>query len=114
MPLAKLCSVCLCLLIACFAPVRHAVWAGASRVQPGSGTVVRIEDRGTAPVPVSVRVETSSGTVIDREIPVDRWLAGATSVEIRIPAAAGTVTRVVVDPEGALPDADRGNNTWGR
>jgi aminopeptidase N len=79
-----------------------------------SGTVVRIEDRGTAPVPVSVRVETSSGSVIDREIPVNRWLTGATSAEIRIPAAAGTVTRVVVDPEGALPDVDRTNNVWRR
>lgn len=80
---------------------------------PG-GSVIRIEDRGFAPVPVEVRVETASGTVLDREIPVDRWLAGDTTVEIRIPAAAGAVVGVLVDPRGILPDVDRQNNRWGR
>ncbi len=77
-----------------------------------SGSVIRIRDLGTAPAPVLVQVETASGTTLDREITVERWLGGDTEVEIRVPAAAGPVVRVVVDPQAVLPDVDRSNNVW--
>ncbi len=77
-------------------------------------TVIRIRDLGSAPVPVQVRVETDSGTVVDREIAVVSWLSGERDVEIRIPLASGEVIRVVLDPGEVLPDVDRSNNTWER
>ncbi|MDT8341899.1 MAG: M1 family metallopeptidase, partial [Longimicrobiales bacterium] len=79
---------------------------------PG-GAVVRIRDLGFGPAPVTVAVETASGEVLEREIEVERWLTGVAEVEIRIPAAAGAVVGVVVDPGEVLPDADRSNNRWG-
>jgi len=79
-----------------------------------AGSVIRIHDRGFAPMPATVQVETASGSLLEREIPVERWLAGETVVEIRIPAAAGPVVRVEIDPRGVLPDVDRTNNVWRR
>jgi hypothetical protein len=76
------------------------------------GSVIRIEDRGFAPMPTTVRIELDGGGVLEREIPVDRWLTGAAVVELRIPAAAGDVARVEIDPEGLFPDVDRSNNRW--
>ena len=80
--------------------------------ETSTGSVIRIRDVGFAPVPVTVRVETASGSVLEREVGVERWLAGDTEVEIRIPAAAGPVVRVDLDPQGLLPDVDRSNNVW--
>ncbi|HSG48729.1 MAG TPA: M1 family metallopeptidase [Longimicrobiales bacterium] len=77
-----------------------------------AGSVIRIQDRGFAPMPATVHVETASGSLLEREIPLERWLAGETVVEIRIPAAAGPVVRVEIDPRGVYPDVDRGNNVW--
>jgi hypothetical protein len=31
---------------------------------------------------------------------------------VEVPLEAGTVERVVLDPDRALPDLDRSNNTW--
>ncbi|RMH13223.1 MAG: M1 family peptidase [Gemmatimonadetes bacterium] len=75
------------------------------------GHVVVIEDRGWAPMPAHVRIWTKGG-VRDEEIPVDRWLEGRTRVEIVVPAEAGEVEKVEIDPEGRFPDLDRGNNRW--
>jgi len=46
------------------------------------------------------------------QLPVDMWNLGSRFVyRIRTP---GAVRKVVVDPDEALPDIDRGNNTWQR
>ncbi|MFV2007449.1 MAG: M1 family metallopeptidase [Longimicrobiales bacterium] len=78
----------------------------------GDETVIEIVDRGFVPMPVRVRVRTTRAGVVERDIPVTEWLAGKTTVEIRLPASMGTVTRVDIDPEKLLPDVDRGNNGW--
>lgn len=80
----------------------------------GGATVIQLEDRGFAPLPVQVRIELASGSVLEREIDVDRWLRGENRAEIRIPAAAGQVVRVEVDPDARVPDLDRENNVWVR
>ena len=76
------------------------------------GWVVVIEDRGFAPMPALVRIRTSRGGVIEREVPVDVWLSGETDFEIVIPESVGAVVRVDIDPEMFFPDVDRTNNTW--
>jgi hypothetical protein len=49
---------------------------------------------------------------MEREVPVSHWLTGASSAEITIPAEAGEVVQVTVDPGGRFPDIDPKNNVW--
>jgi hypothetical protein len=83
-------------------------------VQPkiGGGASIRVENRGLAPYPVVVRIHTTGEGVIERSVEVEHWLGGRRSVVLDIPASAGSVTRVEVDPSGYAPDADRSNNFW--
>jgi hypothetical protein len=74
--------------------------------------VVVIEDRDWAPMPVSLRIETTEGGMLEREIPVEVWLSGQTRAEVALPASVGAVTRVEIDPEARFPDVDRSNNVW--
>lgn len=78
----------------------------------GDGARIVIEDRGFAPMPAIVRIETASGEAIERTVPVSHWLTGAATFEIDLPASAGEVVRVVIDPELLFPDMDRANNSW--
>jgi hypothetical protein len=93
-------------------PLDHAVGAVTTN-QDGSATVV-IEDRGSAPFPAKVRIRTSSGSVIEHDVPVENWLKGLTEYEIPVEAGAGRITRVEIDPAGYAPDVDRSNNIWPR
>ncbi len=80
--------------------------------QGASGPVITVEDRGFAPMPVLLRVETTDGGVLEREVGVEAWLSGETSVTVSLPADVGRVVRVEIDPEFRFPDVDRSNNTW--
>ena len=90
----------------------HAV--GGVQTLTGGGAIVTIEDRGFAPFPATVRIRTTVGGVLERSIPVEHWLAGNDEFEIEVPASAGSVTRVELDPGGYAPDIDRTNNFWPR
>lgn len=81
---------------------------------PGNGVKVRVTNRGLAPFPVKVRISTTSGGVMEHDVPVEHWLQGHRSVEIDVPASSGAVTRVEVDPLAYTPDVDRSNNFWPR
>ena len=83
-----------------------------SVTREGEETVITISDRGFAPMPTRLRISTTEGGVIEREIPVIHWLAGELSAQIRIPSSAGEVTRVEIDPDRGFPDVDRSNNAW--
>lgn len=75
-------------------------------------TTVTIEDRGLAPFPAQVRIRTASGQTLEREVPVEHWLAGNTTYVIDV--GRERVTRVEIDPAGYAPDVDRSNNLWPR
>jgi hypothetical protein len=75
-------------------------------------TIVTIEDRGLALFPAQVRIRTADGQTLEREVPVEHWLAGNTSYEIAVGQVR--VTRVEIDPAGYAPDVDRSNNLWPR
>lgn len=92
--------------------VDHAVRTVSARA--GGGQTVVIEDRGNAPYPAEVRIRTSTGVSILEDVPVEHWLAGNTTYEIAVPADAGRVTRVELDPSGLAPDVDRQNDFWPR
>ena len=86
----------------------HAV---ASVEQMPEGTRIVIEDRGLVPMPVHLTITRSDGELIRREVPVETWLAGATTATITVPPGAA-VTRVEIDREHSFPDIDRSNNAW--
>jgi aminopeptidase N len=81
-------------------------------VAPGAeGTTIVIEDRGLAPMPVRLTITRADGTVEEREIPVETWLAGAVRAEMLV-APGAPVTAVEIDAARVFPDANRGNNRW--
>lgn len=84
------------------------------RMPTGGGSIIVVEDRGLAIFPTQVRARTTSGETIEYTIPVDHWLGGASTHEHEVPASAGRVTRVEIDPSGYAPDVDRSNNLWPR
>ncbi|HUH13536.1 MAG TPA: M1 family metallopeptidase [Longimicrobiales bacterium] len=72
---------------------------------------VTVEDRGTAPMPVPLRITLAGGMVRDTILPVDPWLhVGGTRADILV--LPGAPVRVEIDPERRLPDIDRANNVW--
>ncbi|MEX2465361.1 MAG: M1 family metallopeptidase [Gemmatimonadota bacterium] len=77
-------------------------------------SIVVVQDRGLAIFPTQVRVRTTSGETIEYAIPVEHWLTGEIHHEYEVPASAGRVTRVEIDPTGYAPDVDRSNNLWPR
>jgi hypothetical protein len=85
--------------------------AVASVEGAGEGTLIIVEDRGWVPMPVRLTITRADGEVLDEEIPVETWLAGATTAAITVPAGA-PVTKVEIDAARAFPDIDRDNNVW--
>jgi len=77
-----------------------------------AGPVITIQDRGFVPMPVPVQIRTSGAGTLERTVPVSHWLTGATSYKLSLPAEAGEVLEVTIDPEALFPDIDRGNNVW--
>jgi hypothetical protein len=73
---------------------------------------VVIEDLGLALYPAKVRIRTAAGETIERDVPIEHWLAGNRTFAIDV--GAQTVTRVEIDPAGYAPDVDRANNLWPR
>jgi hypothetical protein len=79
----------------------------------GDSLEVVIQNRGRAPMPVYLQVTRADGQTERYVIPVDVWLDGAQRVAVRI-ARQPTLKSVTIDPDRALPDLDRGNQTWPR
>ena len=90
----------------------HAV--GEVRIDRDSGARIVIEDRGFAPYPATVRVRSSGEGALEYAVPVEHWLDGNSEYVIELPASAGAVLQVEIDPRGYAPDADRSNNIWPR
>lgn len=80
---------------------------------PG-GSVVTIADRGFVPMPALVRIRTSGAGTIEWTIPVSHWLTGATRYEIELPASAGEVLEVQLDPDHLFPEVDLEDDVWPR
>jgi len=80
----------------------------------GRETVVTVADLGFAPMPARVRIQTTQGGTVEREIPVSHWLGGEVTAQIRLPGSMGEVTGVEVDPDRLFPDVNRENNVWQR
>ena len=86
----------------------HAI---ARVARSGDRLLVTVEDRGLAPMPVRLVITRTDGTTERAEIPVEVWLAGASSAVHPVERAA-TVAKIEIDPERVFPDLDRSNQVW--
>ncbi|MCG6957026.1 MAG: M1 family metallopeptidase [Gemmatimonadetes bacterium] len=77
-----------------------------------AGTVIHLGNDAGLVMPVLLRVEMKDGRTLDRRLPVQVWIRGD-SFDYLLPDK-GTVERVVIDPDHALPDVNRDNNAWDR
>lgn len=77
----------------------------------GDSTIVTVEDRGLAPMPVRLRFTHADGSVHDVEVGLKDWLAGARRTTATI-VARSPVVRVEIDAAGDFPDVDRSNQVW--
>lgn len=87
--------------------------AVASVTTQGNTTNITIEDRGLAPMPVTLAITRANGKAERIGVPADVWLNGARSHVVHVPAAP-EIVRVEIDPDGLFPDIDRANGTWTR
>jgi hypothetical protein len=80
-------------------------------VEPTDGGVtVTVADRGRLPMPVLLKATYADGRTVERRVGVDPWLDGRRTVDVTL--EAGTLERVVLNPDDVLPDLVRDNNTW--
>ncbi|HSE28643.1 MAG TPA: M1 family metallopeptidase [Gemmatimonadales bacterium] len=72
------------------------------------GAKVTVANRGTMQLPIFLRLTFDDGTTESLRLPVDAWNQGPRYT--RTVTGPRRVVRADVDPEGWLPDDDRGNN----
>ena len=75
-------------------------------------TSVYLSNRGTMVMPATLAITFTDGSTQEVKLPIEMWNL-SDRFTYRVPGAK-MVQRVVVDPRSALPDIDRGNNTWPR
>lgn len=68
-------------------------------------------NQGTMVMPLELRIEYRDGTRETRTAPAEVWYA-ADRCELRWPRNGRQVRSIEIDPDGVLPDANRGNNRW--
>ena len=70
-----------------------------------------LSKRSQVTLPLLLTITRANGETLQREVPVETWLGGATRATVTVPAGAA-VTRVELDARRAYPDIDRSNNVW--
>lgn len=75
---------------------------------PAKGLQLTLRSRQKLVMPVTVRVDLADGSHLDRRVPVETWLQTATPT-LTLPTTQ-KVLHVTLDPEHALPDADRSDD----
>lgn len=74
--------------------------------------VVTFGNRGRGVLPIRARFTFSDGTTDDRRYPAEVWSTNTMSYPRRFAFTGKTLTRIDLDPELLLVDADRTNNSW--
>ncbi|KPN08226.1 M1 family aminopeptidase [Xanthomonas arboricola] len=75
---------------------------------PAKGLQLTLRSRQKLVMPVTVRVDLADGSHLDRRVPVETWLQN-TAPKLTLPTTQ-KVLHVTLDPDHALPDAQRGDN----
>jgi aminopeptidase N len=76
------------------------------------GSNVTVENRDQLVMPATLRVTFDDKTTRDIRIPVETWQQHK-SFEVTVPGGR-KVVRAQIDPDHAIPDRDRSNDTWPR
>ncbi len=74
------------------------------------GVNVTLTSRQKLVLPATLRIDYADGSRQDIRVPVEVWRQSAAPT-LFLPAV-GRITRITLDPDHKLPDADRGNNTY--
>jgi hypothetical protein len=69
-------------------------------------------NKGRMVMPLLVRFTFSDGTMQNVAYPAEVWQANVTAYTVSYTFPKKTVSRIDLDPDTHLPDADRSNNTW--
>ncbi|WP_024938718.1 M1 family metallopeptidase [Xanthomonas arboricola] len=75
---------------------------------PAKGLQLTLRSRQKLVMPVTVRVDLADGSHLDHRVPVETWLQN-TAPKLTLPTTQ-KVLHVTLDPDHALPDAQRGDN----
>jgi hypothetical protein len=71
---------------------------------------VFLSNRGKLPMPVDLRLTYATGAFERVRLPVEIWFQGDRYEFLK--ATTSELTKVEIDPDEALPDVQRDNNTW--
>ena len=71
---------------------------------------VDVADQDLLPMPAVVRVTYRDGRTEEQVVPVEHWLAGATTAELLFPG--GAVEQIELDSRRQFPDLNRENDVW--
>ena len=77
---------------------------------PSQGAIITIENLEKMPMPVVIELKTKSGKVTRKTLPVEIWKRNTTWT-FKVDTTE-ELTKVVIDPDFALPDVDSSNNKW--
>jgi hypothetical protein len=77
---------------------------------PSKGALINISNKGEMIMPVLLKIVQSNGQTEVAQLPVEIWQRGG-SWTFKY-ASTTKIDKVILDPEGVLPDVDRQNNEW--
>ena len=77
---------------------------------PTQGAIITIENLEKMPMPVVIELKTKSGKVTRKTLPVEIWKRNVTWT-FKVDTTE-ELSKVVIDPDFALPDVDSSNNKW--
>lgn len=77
---------------------------------PAKGALISIENKGKMILPVIMKITQKNGQTETVQLPVEIWQrSGSWTYPY---ASKSEVVKVILDPEGVLPDTNRENNVW--
>jgi hypothetical protein len=79
---------------------------------PAEGAQLTLANCGRLVMPSSLLISYADGTTLRMQVPVETWLQQS-KVEIELPGRK-PIASVTLDPDHALPDADRTDNSLSR
>jgi hypothetical protein len=79
------------------------------KTNPTKGLQVTVVNRGQLVLPSTLRVELANHTHIDLAVPAETWMQNTSHVFTI--SLSGPAVSVTIDPDHAIPDGDRSNNS---
>jgi len=77
---------------------------------PSNGALITIGNKGKMIMPVILQIAQTNGQTETVQLPVEIWQRGGTWVYKY--ASTTAIEKVLLDPDGQLPDMERSNNSW--